>query len=349
MLVSCSKNEMNIDVPDTDTSEQVCQIVVTLRTSETTQISHLDTRADTWGDPYPEEEGLPDEQAIKNLHLYLSTDMGNVFPIVQREIEVDEGEYRYIATIPVNPEYVSFTAAGDPILTANIVAIANVPSDYVPANPFTCSPVDLSIIENEKIIPMWGVTRITDLPLVINQVVHSNQTIQLLRAVPKITFELDDEIKDLFEIVSITSENDFEQTGFCQPRNATGVNFTTSLGIESCFNPALSNTGRINRYYGMGSDKVWLYTGERTCNPGGAAAMTPYFTVTLMRRDGSGLPIVGNVYLSDYKKGEPNTSAPFSRLVRNHDYVYRISLAELKFVISFEEWIFGGKVHIELQ
>lgn len=81
------------------------------------------------------------------------------------------------------------------------------------------------------------------------------------------------------------------------------------------------------------------------------ASATPLgFTVTLAEKNHPERNFTGKVYLCDYlDNGRPDFSSAFTRLVRNHDYRYRISLRELEFVISFKEWIFGGKVHIDLE
>ncbi len=54
------------------------------------------------------------------------------------------------------------------------------------------------------------------------------------------------------------------------------------------------------------------------------------------------------VYLCDYAGKEPDYSSAFDGLVRNYAYKYVISLDKLEFLVSFKDWIFGGKVHIEL-
>ncbi|MDE6716586.1 MAG: hypothetical protein K2J70_00200, partial [Muribaculaceae bacterium] len=96
-----------------------------------------------------------------------------------------------------------------------------------------------------------------------------------------------------------------------------------------------------------GSHEVTLYTAEREMP--GVAGFPRWFNVTLERIDGTGQPIIGKVYLCDYGQGQPNFEKSFDKLIRNHDYRYEISLAEMSFVVSFKEWIYGGKVHIDLE
>lgn len=351
LAASCS----SIDEPDTapaSGSEETCDLVVTLAAELPVATDHTATRSgDTWGDPYPEEEGLPDEKRIENMCMYLA--IGDVvYPLTPTLLSTDEHSYSYKCTIPLRSGYVQRQPDGSYLLTGRLVAMANMENNVIPASPFTYTPIDLSIIDRKKVIPMWGVTSLKNLRLENNKTVDCGQTIKLLRAVPKLTFELADDFKDTYCITAVTSpRNDFELTGYCQPGNSENVSTTTALGIEDCFNPAPAGSakGGIPAIYGLGTDKVWLYTGESKCNVNAGEKLPAYFNITLKRRDGTGLPITGNVYLCDYSAGQPNYSTAFPRLVRNHDYQYIISLSKLEFLIEVREWIFGGKVHIELE
>ena len=92
---------------------------------------------------------------------------------------------------------------------------------------------------------------------------------------------------------------------------------------------------------------MYAYAAERSFS--GAPSAPATLLVTLQRKDGKGKPFSGRLRLCDYKDGLPIEGSGFTRLVRNHDYRYVLSLSELLFKISFSEWVFGGKVHIELE
>ncbi|MDE6027505.1 MAG: hypothetical protein K2G23_05505, partial [Muribaculaceae bacterium] len=229
------------------------------------------------------------------------------------------------------------------------VAMANLPATPQP-HPFEQAPMLLEHIAERGAIPMWGVASVKDLKLEPGKIIKSGAEIEMLRSIPKITFSLSDDLRDTFVISEITaSDSAFELSSLCQPSGAENAGFTSSLDIEGCFNPAPEGfpKGELSIIKGLDSDLVTLYTAERRCDP--SENLPPYFNVKLERRDGTGSPIIGKAYMCDYKDGNPDFGSSFGKLVRNHDYKYEISLANLEMVISFKEWVFGGKVHIDLE
>lgn len=349
---SCAGDEPVVVVPDE--AGETCNMVVYL-TIPSLQEQGAESR--TWGDPYPSTPGLPAESEVQTNYLYFVGHDGRIYQMTPTASERRGDLYAYTLKVNLNDNYVQQEGTSTYFISGKIVSLVNYPSE-MPANPFTLSAANLDIIHEKGIIPMWGVSTIERLKLVKNETVEVPNPVKLLRAVPKLTFRLDDNFKNLYEIRSVdTPFDDFEQTAYYQPKYSNEYDFTTSISIEGCFNPAPTEKekGGISHYYlNATRDEVYIYTGERKC---GLRDDKPlYFTVTLARRDGTGVPFTGRVYLCDYYKtpgspdyGRPDFSRPLTQLVRNHDYQYVISLSELKFVISFREWIFGGKVHIELE
>lgn len=346
--VACSSpvDEPAIVVPDGDGT---CDLVVSLVVENPVAKDSRGSRAadQPWGDPYPDEIGLPAESAIGNMYLYIADASNRLYPLRPTLVKEEDGIYTYKSKINLSDGYVTKSESGDYLMNGRVIAMANYPGG-MPASPLTEPAVELSAVSSSG-IPMWGVTSVSNYPLRIDETASVGD-IKLLRALSKFTISLSDEIKDDFEISGITSpRTDFETTLFCQPEGCLTAKFTTSLAIDGCFNPARGTRGLMPDCHGIGTSTAWLYTPEQDCEPSASDNLPPYFEVTLTRRDGSGQQVKGRVYMCDYSGGRPDFSTAFSRVVRNHDYQYVISLAELKFIISFQEWVFGGKVHVELE
>lgn len=343
LAAGCSSRHK--DEPEPGRGE-FCELVISL-SSETSVTETPVTRADLpWdNDPDP-EPGFPSESAIDRVLLYLVTPGNAVIPFSPTRTD-DTDAVTYSTEIDLSSPFVSRNADGSMSLSGRIVAVANGPVDYTPSDPFDRIPFAVSDIDTHGLIPMWGVTSVTNLPLTVDGTSYAGE-IKLLRAVPKITIELDDDFKDLYTITQVVpDQRDYLTQGYIAPGGAADATRTGSLMMEGCFNPFLGAAANTSpQFYNRGHD-VWCYLTERQ----GPASATPLsFTVTLAEKAHPERNFTGKVYLCDYlDNGRPDFSSAFTRLVRNHDYRYRISLRELEFVISFKEWIFGGKVHIELE
>lgn len=336
---------------------EFCELVISL-SSETSVTETPATRAtdQPWDDPYREDPGFPSESAIDRVLLYLVTSGNAVIPFSPTLTDRDDANHTvtYSTKIDVRSPYVSRGADGTLSLSGRIVAVANGPEDYTPADPFSRIPFAISDVDTHGLIPMWGVRTVTNLPLTVDGTTYAGE-IKLLRAVSKITIEMADDLKDLYNIVSVVPhQSNYLTQGYIAPGGAADVASTGALMMEGCFNPflgAAANTAPV--FYNIGENKVWGYLAERR----GKRITDPTtlgFTVTLAEKDHPERKFTGKVLLCNYfdngeNKGKPDILSAFTQLVRNHDYQYKISLRELEFVISFKEWIFGGKVHIELE
>ena len=346
LAAGCSSRHK--DEPEPGRGE-FCELVISL-SSETSVTDSPATRADQpWdNDPDP-EDGFPSEYRIDRVLLYFVTPGNAIIPFSPTLTDRDDANntVTYSTRIDVRSHFVSHNADGSLSLSGRIVAVANGPEDYIPADPFSRIPFAISDVDTHGLIPMWGVRTVTNLPLTVDGTSYAGE-IKLLRAVSKITIEMADEFKDQYNIVSVEpNQSNYLTQGYIAPGGAAEATSTGALLMEGCYNPFLDATAdTAPKFYNIGENKVWGYLAERR---GRYELERLGFTVTLAEKDHPERTFTGKVYLCDYKDGKPYVPSLFPQLVRNHDYQYKISLKELEFIISFKEWIFGGKVHIDLE
>lgn len=345
MSGGCSSRKSDEPRPD---QGEFCELVISL-SSETSVTDSPATRADQpWDKDHDQELGFPSEYMIDRVLLYFVTSGNAIIPFSPTLTDSDDNTVTYSTKIDLRSQFVSHNADGTMSLSGKIVAVANGPEDYIPADPFSRIPFDISDVDSRGLIPMWGVTSVTRLPLTVDGTTYAGK-IKLLRAVSKITIEMAEDLKDQYTITNVVpDQRDYLTQGYIAPGGAADATSTGSLMMEGSFNPFLGATANIApRFYNIGRDEVYGYLTERQ----GPASATPLgFTVTVAEKERPECSFAGKVYLCDYlDNGQPDFDTAFTQLVRNHDYRYRISLRELEFVVSFKEWIFGGKVHIELE
>ncbi|MDE5868670.1 MAG: hypothetical protein K2H18_00430 [Muribaculaceae bacterium] len=342
LLSGCSSDEPEM-------KDESCRIVILLDTSASSPASGVKSSA-TRAAGDETSKTLVSESEVKNLNLYVVTDDNRSFPVVSRYLGNKDGNYQYEATLSVAEDYVTYdSSAKSYYLSGRIAAVANMPVEPV-HHPFSEDTFPVSQITSLGLIPMWGITTVENLQLRVGDRIDCGTSIEMLRAVPKLTLTLDDDIRDQFMITQVVaSTKDFNLTAFCQPGGAKSAKETGLLNKNEWYNPASveNKKGDGITVTGLKSDCVTVYTGERAFDNINPRATC--LNVTLERRDGTGAPIKGKVYMCDYKGGSPDFNSPFDRLVRNHDYRYSISLASLEMIISFRQWIYGGKVHVDLE
>lgn len=335
----CSSSEEPFDLND----GRECKIIVQIQPTGSQQREISSSSPDA-------EAIVINENNVNNLSLYMISAENASFPLVSRYLGHEGEIHEYEATLNVDSDYVRYDSLTKKFyLTGRLVAMANMPSGN-PLHPLNQSPFDLTQVGVLCSLPMWGVTQIKDLEVKVNDRIDNGTTIELLRSLPKFTFRLDDSIRDEFMISEVrASFDDFEQTAYCQPGAALTASDTKDMDEEDWFNPAALNAAKGKNYLEtISPERVVIYTGERTFD--NAEFGSRYFEVTLSRKDGSGVPFTGKIYMCDYTpSGMADFDRPFSRIVRNHDYHYVISLASMEMIVSFRDWIYGGKVHIELE
>lgn len=344
-LSACSSDE---PAPNPLPSGDSCNLVLTLQLGASNTTGPATKADQPWGDPYPDDPGIPSESVIKNLYLYFVTPDNTVIPLTPVLLRQTEGKYVYKFSVNLKSDFVTLSADGKYSLTGRIVAMVNFP-EGAPANPFSFSPYNVSLLDEEGAIPMWGVASIDNIILEPDKTIENVADIRLLRSVSKVTFEIDDAFKDKYTITSVSSPFDFELTAFCQPRGGLTAISSANLMIEGCFNPSQGLKGAVNKFY-FSSDrkKVWCYIAETALKSVASGGIPPYFNLVLRSDEKEYISFPGKIYMCDYNNGSPQFSTAFD-LVRNHDYKYFISLTPLEFVVSFKEWIPGGNVHLELE
>lgn len=324
-----------------------CELVVTLAPGAPQTADDTSVDGDQpWGDPYPEEIGRPSESVVRSVTVYMVSNSGSMIPLVPVQSAMTGGKYQYRMKVSLNASYVDRDDDGSCSFSGKIVALANYPGAS-PSDPMVSAPFDIEAPDAGGLIPMWGVTTVSRLPLVADRTTDAGE-IFLLRSLPKLSIMMADDLKDTYKIISVTPDVDgFNRLANCVPAGASTVSETKQLMMSACFNPENDATAGAPRFYGLGTESVWCYPAERACPSVDNRPMS--FTVTLARKDGTAAPFTGKVYMCDYAGGSPQFATAFPSLVRNHDYQYRINLSELEFIISFQQWIFGGKVHLEFE
>lgn len=337
LLAACASH----DSPELPAAAS-CELVVSVNPGVSIDISRGDQ---IWGDPYPEEPGLPEESRIERMQLYLETSTGQTITLSGSAAGKD-GRYEFRTKVNLNSPYIEQSADGEYTISGRIAAVANYPASALPDKPFDNLPFDIESIKTSRRIPMWGVMSLDKLRLMPDATVKAG-TISLLRALPKISISLDKKIQDIYKITEITADqSDYSKSAFCEPKDAKTARSTLNLLQEGCFNPNDNLTGDIVDFLWSGTGSAFTYVAER----GNDKTRGPLsFTVVIERKDGTGQPIRGKVYLCDYDRGTPITDSAFAKLVRNHEYRYVISLTPIQFEISFEQWIFGGMTHIQIK
>lgn len=241
LAAGCSSRHK--DEPEPGPGE-FCELVISL-SSETSVTDSPATRADQpWdNDPDP-EDGFPSEYRIDRVLLYFVTPGNAIIPFSPTLTDRDDANntVTYSTRIDVRSHFVSHNADGSLSLSGRIVAVANGPEDYTPADPFSRIPFAISDVDTHGLIPMWGVRTVTNLPLTVDGTSYAGE-IKLLRAVSKITIEMADEFKDQYNIVSVEpNQSNYLTQGYIAPGGAAEATSTGALLMEGCYNPFLDAT-----------------------------------------------------------------------------------------------------------
>lgn len=340
VLAGCSSGT---DEPDAPAGSRKCTLRITLRTEASPEKG---SRAGTWGDDYDKELPLPSETNISYINFYLVSN-DNPDDAIRLTHSLREGAGVYTAEVSLDAGMLQQQPDGSTTLTGRIVAVVNCPYDAA-YGPFYLYPSDIDDILKGGVLPMWGVMTVTDLQLIPDKVVDAKDELVLLRALPKITVELDKTISDRYTIVSVVPDQaaGYPSVTRILPTGAESATKTKELMIEDCFNADVATPDFRPVFLHQSAGKVLCYLPELECLQPDGAPMS--YTVTLRRTDGN-QTFTGKIYLRDYDKDGMPTGEPFGTLVRNHDYQFIIRLSPLELLVSVQKWRFGGKVHIDLE
>lgn len=340
VLAGCSSGT---DEPGTPAGSRKCTLRITLRTETSPEKG---SRAGTWGDDYDKELPLPSETNISYINFYLVSN-DNPDDAIRLTHSLREGAGVYTAEVSLDAGMLQQQPDGSTTLTGRIVAVVNCPYDAA-YGPFYLYPSDIDDILERRVLPMWGVMTVTDLQLIPDKVVDAKDELVLLRALPKITVELDKTISDRYTIVSVVPDQaaGYPSVTRILPTGAESATRTKELMIEGCFNADVATPDYRPRFLRESASKMLCYLPELECLQPDGAPMS--YTVTL-RRTGGNQTFTGTIWLRDYDKDGMPTGEPFGTLVRNHDYQFIIRLSPLELLVSVQKWRFGAKVHIDLE
>lgn len=344
ILAGCSHNEQPAD---SDMSGDMCEFLITINTSATA--SPVDaTRANDnlWGDNPSPEIGTDIENTIDNISLYLVTDNG-YHSLTKVGQDISDGKYEFKVRVALGVINATSVGHHSYIVNGRLVAVVNHPAGIDFANPFEPDEMDIADINKKGYIPMWGVKTLTDVMVTSNSTQHIGE-VQLLRSLPKISIMMADNFKASYKITNISADQPiYRKYSRCAPADALTATSTENLWMEGGFNPTLNTITNPLLFSGLGTESICCYLPETPLAL--QNGMPPSLTVTLERKDGTAAPFTGKIYLCDYTDGSPKFESAFPGLVRNHDYQYKISLSEMQFIVSVEQWRFGGKVHLDLE
>lgn len=342
VLAGCSSGT---DEPGTPAGSRKCTLRITLRTETSPEKG---SRAGTWGDDYDKELPLPSETAINYINFYLvGKDSPDNAVRLTHDLRTGVEPGVYTAEVSLDAGMLQQQPDGSTTLTGRIVAVVNCPYDAA-YGPFYLYPSDIDDILKGGVLPMWGVMTVTDLQLIPDKVVDAKEELVLLRALPKITVELDKTISDRYTIVSVVPDQaaGYPSVTRILPTNADKVAKTKDLEVEGCFNADNPTPEYKPVFLHESAGKMLCYLPELRCLQPGGEPMS--YTVTLKLKGGN-QTFTGKIWLRDYDKDGMPTGEPFGTLVRNHDYQFIIRLSPLELLVSVQKWRFGAKVHIDLE
>ena len=351
LLLGACGSEKEPQFPAGD--DAVCDLVISLKTGE---MRKSDTRADhIWDNDTHPEDPVSFESEIDHVQMYFVAPGNRMVPLVSEKTGESEGIHTYKVTVNLGADYVTSTGPGIHYISGRIIAVANHPENIGLMSPFSIPSFDVTSVDEKRLIPMWGLASISGVRLIVNGTVDDVCTIELLRSVPKITIEMNEEEGfGNYRILKVEPDDGgYNRRAYCHPSGGEDVVSTGNLLTEGCFNPC--DVLKLNSFspvcHGLdpteGSTCVMFYLAERTLDETVQEPLS--FTVTVAREDDLEHPFTGKVYLCDYENGQPVKDTAFRQLVRNHDYRFRISISELLFKVYVEKWVYGGKVHIELE
>lgn len=342
-----------------------CELFISLSVGKSETDNQNASRAEdnTWGNTNKEQTtlGTEEENSINSIDLYLVTNNNNRLRIYRLSPDKQiDGLINYRIKVDLDKDMIVYEG-NKRYISGRIEAFVNTNGSESYNNPLEARLFNSADIVNEgKVsIPMWGVTTLHEKELEWdsnsgNWCLNAGE-INVLRAIPKVTFQLDTNFDEEFIITEITStDNCFVEKGFYQPNNWETAEYTEDITIEGCFNPVEGDCMQNLPFYGIETSKVSLYIPEcKITTPTGNDSMLG-FNLIIKRKSSEdysnpGEYINGTVYLCDYEDGIPKPGTAFDKLIRNHDYQYIISLTPIGLKIDFYEWKFGGKVHIDLE
>lgn len=300
----------------------------------------------SWGDDYPSDPGTALDNSISSLELHLVRPDGTSSPLQALPSWTPSGNPLYTCSIQTDDPSLSTTADGKFLFTGKLVARANAGSSL--SSPFADSPFETSfgVVEGWT-IPMWGVGSFDSAELIENGVTHLG-SVDLLRAAAKITLTLDPELASDYRLANVcqtAGSPDFIRSGLLLPAGASDVANTRELSRLDSFNPDPRRIPLHSPAFRLVSqNKFSVYVAEA-----GTSADAPFaIQVDLEPLNPGRAPFSGEVLMAEYAADGRTPLRPFTRLVRNYEYEFTVTLADLRLLTTVRKWELGGKVHLEI-
>lgn len=388
MLASCQMHAFgDPDDDDDDTQTETMQVVLMLRLDDTEQVgSAKGTRADgvpdngdgtnSWDGNYTSEADASDAESridVSRLHIVFYNSDGSVFGVVRNlQLAVnktDKSLYRVMGVMPVQLREgeETYTFDGKIGIYAN-TDMPNVEASFnnnLPDNltysyttPLLSQTTDnTGAAQALEAIPMWGVYDCSgDKKLTFRRgsIQTPDLTVNLLRAMAKVTVDLSDHMKDdnySFETVELFN---YSASGYVMPAATTGDDFslttlasTEFLTYAQSFHP----TGNVNTTEGSNSinflgvpgdqQSLTLYIPEyRNVNTDGSvAADYAYIHVKLNKEETPSGDDTreGWIRFRKYTDGKGQDGTDFN-IVRNHHYKFTVYNNHLDVRLHVEHW-----------
>lgn len=289
----------------------------------TVSVDGQSTRASSWGDEYPKEDGVPFDFRINPDDLRMvvftadGTRLGQVSDIYYWPINEDHTEFQFMGKLPAEfVDHVNTSRAANPY---RFMVLANCGDSTTGEEYITYSQSQLDTSKEESAIPMWGVKESDVRPLIDGRNLDL-ETISLLRAAAKVEIKLSDALKDNGTKINSATLKYYNQTGYVLPAGWSQVKTTKGLDQESCIRVyrhaavnmpfVVDEEGEYCYIYITEYDNI-NYSGERN-------KISLEFNV-----GGEDKYFEDAISFCEYIDGKPKDGSNYS-IVRNHIYEFEI-------------------------
>lgn len=317
MLIGCTER---VDDPTVD--GEVIKLRFTCVTSQPSSRS-------AWNEPYDEDAAWSTENTISMVDVLWYT-VPDSEPVRLSCIPDKNKPNTFVVTIGSDSPCVTHDASGNKVLDGRMVIIANAGMN----NP----PLDTVIFYQSVMelwgIPMWGVKQFDNVPVNTAEVTHLD-TVEMLRAMSKITVKLSDSIDEGYTLDAVTLTS-YPERGDVVPVGASAVSETGELDLDECFNPVNSLLYEPLDFTKVAdSDNEYVAYVPEMESPEKVAMMIQVNMSYLNKKLNLSNPYVHFVEYSDGSLTDEDYN-----LVRNHHYIFSINRVSTEMDLEFTvcEW-----------
>lgn len=321
----------------------------------TVSLDNQRTKADTWGDEYASENGVPFDYRIipEDLRVVVlahdGTRVGTIEDLGYWPLNESHTEFQFMGQMPAG--FAEYFNEHTDNLNYKFMVIANCGDNLTGEHYITYSHSQLDPSSDDASIPMWGVKEVNLYSLMNDQSMDLGD-IWLLRAAAKIEVKLSDHLKTKDTKIESATLKYYNQTGYALPEGWSNVSDTKRLNQENCI--------RIYRHTAVNlpfiKDEVtgdyYVYVTEYD-NKNYAEERNKIsldFTINDVSKS-----FTDAISFCNYSGGKPQEGSDYD-IVRNHIYEFEIlSIAGDNLVLEYtvaewdvEDWG-DGKDHEEHQ